>query len=379
MMARSIDGILIHVVFPFIASAGLYVVSNLMVNSGHAQLFVDRRASAVPLLPDGKTPLQTFYTGVPALDSYLANLQFSIFPTVDGSSSALSLLGWHWMGLLLSVFTVMLVESLRTRRTRDLFLFTLWGLAIQYAGYFIIMPLYCYVHLLSRSITGEAKMVPTSAAIQATPASVLVGLVIPSVAMCLSNRFHSGQSRQIAVAIWQNFPVWMIVVHVVTVKWIEAAPAQGQGEPEMKEKSLRSTRLARRRVYQATATASALIHVLGFAPIVLAAIGLLEDSAGSKSTQLQPSAFLLPPRWDSKVQIEDMADGAFNFLRYDLYVGNAAALAWVTILQFPTWLNKNAGTTGGLVLWHLACTFLLGPGFTIANLMDRRDGHVTST
>ncbi|KAK1980434.1 hypothetical protein LZ30DRAFT_723360 [Colletotrichum cereale] len=376
MVARSIGRILMHIVFPFVTVAGLYVVSNLMVNSGHAQLFTDSRALTVPLLPDGKTPLQTFYTGVPALDSYLANLQFTIFPTVDGSSPALSLLGWHWMGLLLAVFTVMLVESLRTRRARDLVLFALWGLAIQYAGYFIIMPLYCYVHLLSRS--GHTKMVPTSAAIQAVLVSVLVGLVIPSVAMCLSGRFHSVQSRQIAVAVWQNFPAWMAVVHVVTVRWIETGSGQRREEPEMKEKRLSSSRSARRRMYKIVATASALIHILGLVPVVLAAIGWPVDSANSQHSQLRPSAFFLPPRWDSETQINGMADGAFNFLRYDFYAGNVAALAWVTFLQDSA-LDRSAGSTGRLVLWDIACTFLLGPGFTIVNLMDRRDGRVTST
>ncbi|GKT58048.1 terpene cyclase atmA [Colletotrichum tofieldiae] len=378
-MARSVDKVLMHIVFPFITLAGLYVVSNLMINSGHAQLFADSRALAVPLLPDGKTLLQTFYTGVPALDSYLANLQFSIFPTVDGSSPALSLLGWHWMGLLLAVFTAMLVESLRTRRTRDLVMFALWGLAIQYAGYFIIMPLYCYVHLLSRPNTSNAKLVPTSAAIQAVPAAVLIGLVLPSVAICLSNRFHSGQSRQAAVAVWQNFPAWMALVHVLIMKWIEAGSRQQQEEPGLKEKRLSSSRLARRRLYKVVATTSALMHILGLTPIVLTAIGWPEDSASSQYSQLRPSAFFLPPRWDSKMQINGMADGAFNFLRYDYYVGNVAALAWVIFLQFPTWASRDAGFTGRRVFWDIACTFVLGPGFTIINLMDRRDGHLTST
>ncbi|KZL80495.1 atma protein [Colletotrichum incanum] len=379
MVAGSIDKILIHIVFPFITLAGLYVVSNLMINSGHAQLFVDSRALAVPLLPDGETLLRTFYTGVPALDSYLANLQFSIFPTVDGSSPALSLLGWHWMGLLLAVFTAMLVESLRSRRTRDLVLFALWGLAIQYAGYFIIMPLYCYVHLLSRPATSNAKMVPTSAAIQAVPVSVLVGLVFPSVAMCLSNRFHSSQSRQVAVAVWQNFPAWMAVIQILATKWIETGSGQQQEEPEMKDKRLNSSRSARRRVYKVVATASALIHILGLVPIVLAATGWPEDSASSQPSHIRPGTFFLPPRWDRKMQINGMADGAFNFLRYDYYVGNVAALAWVMFLQFPALVNWNAGSTGRLVFRDIACIFVLGPGFTIVNLMDRRDGRVTST
>lgn len=116
---------IIHI-FPLISMFGLYVVSTLMIYSSHAQAFVDS-LKEVPfrLLPDGETLVQTYYTGLGPLDSYLANLQFIFVPLVDGSSPELSLLGWHWAGLLLALFTVMLIESLRTQRTRDLILYVL--------------------------------------------------------------------------------------------------------------------------------------------------------------------------------------------------------------------------------------------------------------
>ncbi|OHF04212.1 hypothetical protein CORC01_00551 [Colletotrichum orchidophilum] len=306
---------LIHIVFPFITLAGLYAVSNLMINSGHAQLFTDSRAPATPLLPDNKTPLLTFYTGVPPLDSYLANLQFSIIPTVDGSSPGLSLLGWHWVGLLLAVFAVMLVESLRTRRTRDLIPFVLWGLAIQYAGYFIVMPLYCYVSLLFRAPGSQAK-IPTMAAIQAVPASLLIGLVIPSAIMCLPGTYHTGQSRQVSVAVWQNFPAWMALVQVIAMTLIDHRWAQRREECKVKDEEPSSHTSALRRLYQATATVSASMHVLGLVPIILAASGKLEPTETSPHPQWQPVIFFLPQRWDSKMQINGMAEGAFNFLRF---------------------------------------------------------------
>ncbi|KAK1635789.1 hypothetical protein BDP81DRAFT_395339 [Colletotrichum phormii] len=362
---------LIHVMFPFITLAGLYAVSNLMMNSGHAQMFTDRRASAPPLLPDNKTPLLTFYTGVPPLDSYLANLQFSIIPTVDGSFPALSLLGWHWTGLILAVFTVMLVESLRTRRARDLIPFALWGLAIQYAGYFIIMPLYCYVSLLSQPPQSHSRL-PTVAAIQAVSASVLIGFAIPSAIMCLPSNYLSGQSRQIAVAVWQNFPAWMALVQVVTMSLMRANPAQETKEHKAKDGELGRCTSALRNLYKATAIVSALIHVLGLIPIVSAAIGKLETSGSSPYAQLRPATFFLPQRWDSETQISGMAEGAFNFLRYDYYIGTAAAFAWVVFLQPSLRVKGDTWLAGREATWNIALTFLFGPGFTIVSLMERR-------
>ncbi|UQC81363.1 AflN/verA/monooxygenase [Colletotrichum lupini] len=193
----------------------------------------------------------TIYTGVPPLDSYLANLQFSIIPTVDGSSQALALLGWHWMGLLIAVFTVMLVESLRTRRARDLIPFALWGLAIH-------------------------------------------------------NRL-SGQSRQVAVAVWQNFPAWMALVQVIAVSLVGAIPARKSEERTTEHGELSRNMSALRRLYKATAVVSALIHVLGLIPIVSAAIGKLEPTQDSPHAQLRPADFFLPQKWDTETQ--STADG----------------------------------------------------------------------
>ncbi|KAK0375682.1 hypothetical protein CLIM01_06954 [Colletotrichum limetticola] len=361
----------IHVVFPFVTLAGLYAVSNLMINSGHAQLFTDRRASATPLLPDNKTPLLTVYTGVPPLDSYLANLQFSIIPTVDGSSQALALLGWHWMGLLIAVFTVMLVESLRTRRARDLIPFALWGLAIQYAGYFIIMPIYCYVSLLSQSPRKHSRL-PTMAAIKAIPASVLIGLVIPSAIMCLPSNHLSGQSRQVAVAVWQNFPAWMALVQVIAVSLVRAIPARKSEERTTEDGEFSRNMSALRRLYKATAVVSALIHVLGLVPIVSAAIGKLEPTQDSPHAQLRPADFFLPQKWDTETQVSGMTEGAFNFLRYDYYIGTAAAFAWVIFFQPSMRVKGDTWSIGREVSWNIALTCLFGPGFTIVSLMERR-------
>lgn len=113
-------------IFPLISVFGLYAVASFFTHSGLAAAFTESRAQDGPtmrrLLPDGATPVRTSYTGLPPLDAYLANLQYIFVPVVDGSSWELSLLGWHWGNLLLVLFTVMLGESLRTGRRRDLVL-----------------------------------------------------------------------------------------------------------------------------------------------------------------------------------------------------------------------------------------------------------------
>lgn len=108
--------------FPLISVLGLYAVSCFFTYSGLAVAFAASQAQSGPmrLLPDGQTPVLTSYTGLGPLDAYLANLQYIFVPVVDGSSLELSLLGWHWGNLLLVLFTVMLGESLRAGRRKDL-------------------------------------------------------------------------------------------------------------------------------------------------------------------------------------------------------------------------------------------------------------------
>lgn len=263
----------------------------------------------------------------------------------------------------------------------------MWGLAIQYCGYFVTMPVYCYVHLLSSSTlsleptaTATNWRMSSETATRVIPIAVFVGYVLPSVAMSLS-LVHSGQSRQAAVAIWQNFPFWIAIV-----QWALTWPPTEAAAAPSKLISLPVTAFDKSvaRINRAVALVSGLMHVSGLMPILLATLypeqlitlsPVSLDDATLRS--LQADNFFLPPKWDSSVQISNMAEGAGNFLRYDYYIGTAAALLWAAILQAtrgketPTrgngrWL-AGKGITQALLI--LTTTVVLGPGFTIASLM----------
>jgi hypothetical protein len=108
-------------IFPLISIFGTYAVSNLMIHSGLYDAFNASQVAKPRMLPDGRTPLQTLYTGLGPLDDYLSNLQYIFTDLITGSSPQLSLFGLHFAGVIFVIITVMLVETLRTRRQRDLF------------------------------------------------------------------------------------------------------------------------------------------------------------------------------------------------------------------------------------------------------------------
>ncbi|KAI1144968.1 hypothetical protein F4825DRAFT_281278 [Nemania diffusa] len=392
MMSSHIPDVVVHV-FPLIFLCGLYLVSSLMVNSGHAEAFAQSLDhNPYPVLPDGKTPLRTVYTGFSALDSYLANLQLIFIPLVDGSCPELSLLGWHWAGLLLALSSVVLIENLRSRKLTGLVTFSLWGLCVQYCGYFTTMPLYCYFYLLRSSHTASAAVYSEHdiLAVRSVPLSVLLGFVVPSVVMCLP-QIHSGHSRQLAVAFWQNFPLWIALAQIPAMWRASRHTRQSDVAILAQSKKYSSTI---KQVYKIVGVASLLVHVSGLLPIVLAVVwpeglvsalsrlGLNERSLQS----LRPHAFFLPARWDSQVQINNMAEGAMNFLRYDYIVGTAAALLWAVLIQHRqsqknlrshrVASSKNKSYTGRGVKQAFkicASSVACGPGFTILDLMSQRE------
>ena len=109
-------------IFPFISVFGVYIVSNLFLNTGHYALFQRLQHGEPYIFPDGVTTLQTFYTGISPLDAYLTNLQLIFANVIHGSTLELALLGLLFGGTLFAVFTVMLVEALLSGRKRDIVL-----------------------------------------------------------------------------------------------------------------------------------------------------------------------------------------------------------------------------------------------------------------
>lgn len=256
-------------------------------------------------------------------------------------------------------------------------------------------------------------------AIRALPISMLIGYVFPSIAMCLSWA-HSGRSRQLAVAVWQNFPAWIAVVQEI-ISWLASrhatsqpgrsrhqqqfhslSPTPGASKEQSSEALLvQAKKLSRSytQIYRGTAIISAAMHIFGLVPIVLATIcpeylmslsPLPLNAANLQS--LQPRVFFLPPMWNSHVQISDMVEGSWNFLRYDYYIGTVAALLWAIFLQYPSFneaaqkqnvTTRSKGGVGNIglnqVLWILASTIVLGPGFTIASLMGRREAGIVQS
>ncbi|PGH00653.1 hypothetical protein AJ80_09143 [Polytolypa hystricis UAMH7299] len=366
---------ILSLIFPIVSIFGVYIVSNLFLNTGHYQFFQELQNGSEPFIfPDGTT-LQTFYTGITPLDQYLTNLQLIFASVIDGSNLELSLLGLHFGGIMFALFAVMLVEALRSGRKRDMAVFALFGLAIQYCGYFVTMPLYCYVRLLAtqrdsnQASPAAFAKVPDSA-IRIIPFSLIVGYVVPSIIMCWPSL--PGQSRQFAVAFWQNFPLWTCLVQASAQKICDNAVSSKSQDSAHR---LAATRSAVSQTYTISLIIYTAIHIAASLPIIAASLSPDMLFSASTGAALHWKRFLIPPMWTSTVQISGIADGAGNFLRYDYYIGTLAALIWAAVsfcdIQMTITHEKHSVMKDILkvVMWGVVG----GPGAALLIMMSIRE------
>lgn len=182
----------------------------------------------------------------------------------------------------------------------------------------------------------------------------------------------SGQSRQLAVAFWQNFPLWVCLVQVAAQKIQgNAVPSKGQNSAHRP----RATRRAVSQTYTIALYVCTLVHLAATLPIIAAS--LFPDTLFSTSTgaALHWKRFLSAPVWSTSVQINGFVDGARNFLRYDYYIGTLAALIWAAVVcydvQRKVELEKPAVLRNILmvVMWGL----LGGPGAAFLTMMSIRE------
>ncbi|KAL9123502.1 MAG: hypothetical protein Q9217_007065 [Psora testacea] len=270
------------------------------------------------------------------------------------------------------------------------------------------MPLYCYAHRSSghaahayhqhdRALSSApspylAKQL--SLAVRLIPLSMTVGYIFPSIAMCWPTL--PGRDRQFAVAIWQNFPLWVALVQGALQQLISreeegGTTAASAGTDEHPKRTFRTEGSEETRelvvdaaawTYRIALIVSTTTHLLVALPIL--AVTIFPDlsllSAGSDpaaKAPLQWKSFLLPPMWTSTKQISSMAEGAWNFLRYDHYIGTTAALIWAGLACYdgrgrsPKSKRKRAGIS--FVLKILVWGVIGGPGALILVLMANRD------
>lgn len=253
--------------------------------------------------------------------------------------------------------------------------YPLWGCAMQGLGYGFAMPIWCIVHLLRSSTSGDlnrelakAIQIRDLTSLETLPMSFVLSYFIPTVLMAIpvpSNNLH-----QWLGGLWQGFPVWIALTQIIL----------GTVRRYLGKRSPPKTRLENRyQLYHAyffafTSTCVSHLGTLGTIAARRLFPGIFSELAQETLTL---KAVFLPPNFQNPGPMESMAAGIHNFFQYDQYVGSIAALAWAVALKVN---SKKAPMVWKDWAWMVAELIgigaVAGPAGALVTLMWNRDETV---
>ena len=228
---------------------------------------------------------------------------------------------------------------------------------MQNVGFAAVAPAFLAFHLwTSPTVDGirvDDLKINTSQ-LNALPISVVIGYIIPSIAMSLPAPSLITLSRkQTFAALWQAFPLWISIAHVV-ISTLLAAIAPMAAIPTRTEDTARCMRTLRH-VFAFGIACSAIGHI---APWSISLLALLCPSLFARGVAelLTPSNVFLNVSPFSGAKASTLADGTKWFLQWDLLVGSTAMLIWAFTLSVKV---ERAQTSLLTHVWHFASLLLV--------------------
>ena len=196
--------------------------------------------------------------------------------------------------------------------------------------------------------------------------------------MCLpvSTAFH-----QQLIAFWQLFPIWTLIVQS-TVRFVASRFTRSENSEPSKSTGESYLRAAAP-VYRLVFALCMITHVSAITIVILPSTTLLGYS--SMLTRLLRNDFadaFVPYGFDINYKVSSLAAGTLTFLQWDIYVGSAAFLIWVSALYRDAVKQTVLQESGGRsVWWNLAwkipcLTLISGPVGAVTVLLSERDKTV---
>lgn len=209
----------------------------------------------------------------------------------------------------------------------------IWGVFVQNAAYAVVLPIYLIIHLsMSKTVSPNPSGLSVSLPLlQAIPMALAIGYVLPAVLMSLpAPSIISFQRKQMYVAIWQMFPVWVSLVH------------EGL------------TRMLRTLIYRETSKQPSdlphsmsmdALRILYIGLLIIAGIGQIATATMMATSTFFPDLFsinfqgifkaskvFLPAAVSPAIKMPSIGSGAHMLLQYDEAIGSLAMIIWSTVL-----------------------------------------------
>ena len=212
------------------------------------------------------------------------------------------------------------------------------------------IPIYLVLYLATSPTVSASKgnVIANSHELVSLPFSLLAGFIVPAIMLSLpAPSVQSFESKQIWLAIWQAFPIWVSAFQQIFKRCIVSIA------PEMARKTTIDERRTIRTIY---------VILILFAGFTQAAIGALTATSllfpGLFAPEyvgiFNPSRAFIPATVTASTKMSDIGSGALLFLQYDEAIGSVAVLMWTLFMfvkvygvkqQLHQWIKLALGVT----------------------------------
>ena len=253
-----------------------------------------------------------------------------------------------------------------------------WGFMVQNAAFAVVIPIYFMLHLSTSptvSSRNKSDFIPRFSEhlhISTLPYSIALGLVLPTVAMALpAPSFVSHERKQLFIAIWQAFPIWVGVLQQIIPFLTHYFTDTAVREYSENKSTEYYTFTKMRSVYVLMLTVAIVSRVSTWT-ISISSVVFPSIFAPGFVDHLSPSAVFRPAGATASLKMPSIAAGALQFLQYDEMVGAAAMCIWSAALYITAMERKSIRGWVSLVMKGIVIEALAGPhGFAVVAVWAR--------
>ncbi|KAF5018550.1 hypothetical protein F66182_9463 [Fusarium sp. NRRL 66182] len=327
-------------------------------------------------LPDTNRLLLRRYVGIPALDDFFALSNVIWANVTDGSRPEVSLFAFMFGGQCISLFSIFMVESLRTVGWSSLVLNpVVWGLAAQTLGFGFVGPLFFLAHLVwtAKATRSQSVHLGDHTALHTVVAAFGLGYILPSLFMVYP--FSDHRVRQWSNAIWAVCPVFIFAAQAVFANLLRRlSVGQNAATPKvMLDKAALSY------AYGFAWNVAVVGQMTTYAVLIAASVFPSAFPTGVAESLTMNNVFVPDAAPHSYRHMTSAASAIHNFLIYDLGIGSTAALIWALQLLLEARPELAVGEERTeLVRGVVTSVLLSGPLGAVAALMQHRDESVLS-
>ena len=239
---------------------------------------------------------------------------------------------------------------------------------MQNATYAVCIPIYLIIYLSTSPLVlsdHAPDFLIHTADIAAIPIALVLGYIVPAIMMVLpASSMINAQQKQTWMAIWQVFPLWTAIFHMISSSLISqlASPKQ----------SVNSILGSLRMLYTGLLIVAATGQI---ATLTLMATSSWFPALFALKFQgvFNPSAVFLPVAATPSVKMSSPGEGLHLMLQYDQLFGSISMAIFATVVYAPKYHKSQKATKATIqVLYALIIMALAGPlGYTVACIWAR--------